>query len=315
MSTSGVNVFTMSAQEMVTLALRKAKVLKNDSPRPAAKHLDTGLQELNMLIKSYQTDGLQLWARERATLFLALDTNEYNLGPSGDNATLSYVETALGADAVTSATSLTVDSITGISNGDYIGIILDDGSLHWDTVNGAPSGTTVTLTTGLASAASEDTPVYAYTTKIARPLRIIEMFRRDSDNKDVSLNINSLSEYSEQNDKLTDSTVLDAVYNPQLTNGILYLWPQPDDLTVSIEFWFHRPFDIFVNLTDTADFPSEWYKALVYGLADLLADTYSDDIQHRSMLHKRALEYHTIVSAWDSEDVGIQLEPEPHWNN
>ena len=310
MTTSGVSTFTMSALQVITLALRKARVLKNDVPRPSQTHLDTGLQELNMLIKARETDGLQLWARKEATLFLELNENTYSLGPSGDHAAYTYTKTALAAAAATSATSLTVDSITGISSGDNIGIILDDGSLHWTTVNGAPSGTTVVITTGLANAAAIDNTIFVYTSKIQRPLKMLDIFRRDSSDIDIPLKISTLNEYSEQSDKTTDATPLIATYDPQLTNGKLYIWPQPDDLDFTIHFYHHRPFEIFSAVTDTADFPSEWYLALVYGLADVLADTYSDDIQHRSMLHKRAMEYHEMAASWSMEEGSIFLSPD-----
>ncbi len=62
--------------------------------------------------------------------------------------------TTLTAGAATSATSLTVASIAGFANGDFIGIELDDGSQHQTTVNGTPAGSTINITDAMPSAAA-----------------------------------------------------------------------------------------------------------------------------------------------------------------
>lgn len=72
-------------------------------------------------------------------------------------------DTTLSSGATTNATSLSVASATGILNGQSIGILLDSGAWHWTTVNGAPSGNTVTIATGLPSAAASGKRVLTYT--------------------------------------------------------------------------------------------------------------------------------------------------------
>lgn len=68
--------------------------------------------------------------------------------------------TALDGGEPTSETAMVVDSITGFANGDIIGVQLDATTkgfkdIHWTTINGAPTGSTITLTTGLPSAAAD----------------------------------------------------------------------------------------------------------------------------------------------------------------
>ena len=57
--------------------------------------------------------------------------------------------TTLTANGSGGNTTITVASITGIASGDIIGIKLDTGLYHFTTVNGAPAGSTVTLTAAL----------------------------------------------------------------------------------------------------------------------------------------------------------------------
>ncbi len=68
--------------------------------------------------------------------------------------------TTLTADAASGATSLTVASIAGFSNGDAISIEQDNGTYKSTTVSGAPSGNTITLAAGLSFKASANHSVY-----------------------------------------------------------------------------------------------------------------------------------------------------------
>ena len=51
-------------------------------------------------------------------------------------------------------TDLVVDDITGFSDGDYIGIILDNGSEHQTTINGVPAGVTLVMADGVPTGRS-----------------------------------------------------------------------------------------------------------------------------------------------------------------
>lgn len=56
-------------------------------------------------------------------------------------------------------TTIDLSTVTGITSGDIIGINLDDRSTHWTTVNGAPSGSTVTLSVAIPSATASGSRV------------------------------------------------------------------------------------------------------------------------------------------------------------
>lgn len=63
-------------------------------------------------------------------------------------------DTTITVAQVATDTTITVASVTSITSGDIVGLELDDGSTHWTTVNGAPSGSVVTLTNALPSGAA-----------------------------------------------------------------------------------------------------------------------------------------------------------------
>lgn len=73
---------------------------------------------------------------------------------TGIRLVIARVDTTLSVAAVSTDTTITVASATGISSGDNIAVLLDDGTTHFTTVNGAPSGSVVTLTAAMPGAAA-----------------------------------------------------------------------------------------------------------------------------------------------------------------
>ncbi|WP_440233705.1 hypothetical protein, partial [Escherichia coli] len=62
-------------------------------------------------------------------------------------------------------------------------------------------------------------------------------------------------------------TPLKLAYQPFINYGIISLWPAPTSTNTStITLVYQRPFQYFISSSDTADFPEEWYNALIYKL-------------------------------------------------
>ena len=154
MPTSGSINLTTSRDEIITEALELLGVLaEGDSPTAAQQ--TSCARTMNYMIKAMQADGLNLYALQLVYLFLQEAQSSYSLLSTGtDHYTASFTETTTSAASISGATTLTVTSITGISASDKVGVYQADGSVHWTTVNGAPSGSTVTLTATLTGAAS-----------------------------------------------------------------------------------------------------------------------------------------------------------------
>jgi len=277
MATSGSTDFSLNRDQIITAALRKLRVV-DPANTADANDITTGAQMLNLMIKEWQLDGVSMWLNAECLLHLQKDSQSYSLGSSGDNFCLlsDAVKTTLTADVAASGTALTVDSITGISDGDYIGIELDSGSLHWDTVSGAPSGSTVNITTGLASAASSDNYVFAYTNKIARPVEIMEARLRDTDNVDTPVAIEkSLEQFMSITDKTAEGDVTDIYLSPTITNSLLYTYPVCSDVTKRLIMTVRRVIEDFDRSSDDADLPAECLAAVIWNLALWLAPEYS----------------------------------------
>jgi len=73
---------------------------------------------------------------------------------------MSRTDTSLTANAPSGATSVIVESVTGMSLGDLIGIHQDNGQTHWTSISGIDAETnSVNLVSALSSDASSNNPV------------------------------------------------------------------------------------------------------------------------------------------------------------
>lgn len=311
MATSGSINLTATRDDIITESLELLGVLP-EGESPNASQLTSSARTFNYMIKAWQADGLNLFAMQEVFVFTNKDQSAYTLNSSTtDHYTASFVKTALSADALSGATSITVDSITGISNGDNIGVYQDDDTVHWTTVNGAPSGSTVTLTTGLTAAASDDAVVYAYTSKATRPMRVLEaVIHHGESNTDIPVFVGSRTEYFSQTDKETDSRVNTVYYDPQVASPTLYVWPQSDDERDYLKLYIQRTLDDLDTASDDVDFPQEWFLALSYQLAMLLAPKYGKPLESMSVIAQIAASEYERVRNFDAENVSIFLMPD-----
>ena len=165
-------------------------------------------------------------------------------------------------------------SITGISNADRLGVELDSGIMHWSTVNGAPSGTTVASAAALATAAASGNRVFTYAPTTAqgrRPLTILEAYLRDSDSNDIPLAKMSLEEYEAIPSKIVDADPTRYYYEATLTDGTIYLDTEPSDITKVIRLVYLSPIEDFDAAANTPDYDQNWYLPLVLGLEEQCA--------------------------------------------
>jgi hypothetical protein len=283
MATSGSYNFSVSRNDICYASLRVVGALASGET-PEASELTEAIQALNMMVKSWQGSGLEVWAAKRATLFLQLNQSEYALGPSGDHATHSYVETAIRVAGIATDTTIEVDSTTGMTVADNVGIVLDSGSIHWTTIATIPDADTITIATGLPSGVAVDKAVYAYTSKIPRPVRIIQAFTRNTSDQDYTVYPWHRDEHWSMYDKTLISPPTRYFYEAHIPNGTLYTNYRPLDVTETLELVYHRPFEDFDAAGDEPDFPQEWFEALKYGLALRLAPEYGRMSQDLVML-------------------------------
>ena len=313
MASSGSVDFSVNRDEIIKGALRVNRVLGKDQT-PDATHISTGAEALNLIVKQWQgksdfAPGLKVWSRKTAYLFLQQGESSYDIGPSGDHWTGTYYSTTLDAAEATSQTVLSVTSTTNMTNSDNIGVVLDDGSIHWSTISSFSAGDTVTIATGLASAAASGNRVFWYTTKARRPLEILTAVLRDTSTKDTPIYPMSLETAEGIYDKTADGTPQFYLYEPFLTNGKITFDIEPDDVTKVVRIVFLGAIEDFDALTDTPDYPQVWFRPLKFQLGIDLWPEYKEGDPPAS-LYKARNEALSIAQNENPETTDIYFQPD-----
>lgn len=310
MTTSGSSNWTQTRDQIIKRALRQCQVIASGET-PTADAMADAVTAMNALIKQWNATGIHLWTETEAILFLVAGQNKYMLGPdSTEHVSQDYAQVSLSATALAAATSITVTDASDILASDHIGIVLDDGTIFWTTVNGAPSGSTVHLAGGLTSAASSGNDVFVYTTTLLRPLRIVDARRYHLASKiDTSMIALSRLDYRQMPNKDAQGTVTQYFYDPQIGNGYIYLWPSPSDSTFAVKFTWYRSLQDMDASANTADFPQEWINALTWNLAKEIMIEYGVPAQTQMAIAGMAAETLDIVKQWDKEPESMFFGP------
>ena len=301
--------FGYTRTQVIESALRKCGVLRANVSA-SSDQLTDGALVLNAILKSFASSGMPLWAIKEGAVFPIHDINTVTLGPSGGHAATTWVHTQLAAAGAAAATTITVDSITGMSASDQIGVELDSGNMFWTTISGAPSGTTVTLASGLTTAAAIDSHVYTYTNKTVRPLKIIQAQKLDYTNSsETPINIVSRDEFLRLSNKTAEGEPNQIWYDPQITRGVLSFYPRFSNGNSIIKIYFQRPFEDMDAAGDTLDFPQEWESAIVWELAAQIGFDKGVPERKLGMIQQKAVYEKTKVEEFGQEEGSVFLIP------
>lgn len=308
MATSNSRDFTLTKAELIADVLDHINVIPLGETIPASD-FKRASRKLNLLLKAWQADEAKLWKVKEATLFSAPNTASYSLGETGTHATNSYVSTQLNGALAASATAVTVDSTTGMTAADNIGIVLSDLTVHWDTIVSVDSSTTLTLTTGVSGAASDDALVYAYTTKVPRPLTIRGMRRQDKRySTEQPVREISRPEYFNIPNKTSTGPGSQYFYDRQLGNGTVYIFPVSNSGNNIYNFTYLEAIEDADTNGDNLDLPAEWLLALEYNLAVLLAHNYTRMLEAKE-LQPLAVRYLKEAMDFDNDNASLILRP------
>lgn len=314
MSTSGTTTFSRNRDQLIVSALRKINAFESGET-PDSGSIQDASDALNAMVKHWQATGIHIWRTTEAILFPQLSQVRYVLGStSTDHATESYTATALTTAAALGASTVVVNSVTGVATAYNIGVQLDSGTIQWTTVNGAPSGSTVTLTAVLTDSAALGNRVLVYQTNLIRPLKVLDARRYNFTSAiDVPLGEMDRIEYAEMPNKTSTGAVNSFYYDRRggaNSTGFIYLWPAPATVDEAIKMTVARPIQDFSAAGDDADLPQEWIRAIEWGLADELADEYDVPEPKRTRIERRAAQYLQEANWWERELISFELVPD-----
>jgi len=83
MAVSGSFDFTLNRDALITRALRKIGAIASGQT-PTANEISDGSDELNLILKAWQADGMQLWTVTQASVTPVKGQEVYTMGSGGD---------------------------------------------------------------------------------------------------------------------------------------------------------------------------------------------------------------------------------------
>lgn len=311
MTTSGTYTSGRNRDQIIKRAARIVGAI--EAGETMGEEINDWAEALNAMVKHWQTLGQYIWTTREGVLFLQTDQVRYELGTTGaDHATESFTRTTLDADVSSGATSFTITAATGFATTQYLGIELDDGSMQWTTISGL-SGTTVTPLAALTGAASSGNSVITYATRLVRPLRILSARTYNFASAiDTPLSILDKVEYHELPNKTSEGVVNGVMFDRRggaNSNGLMFTWPEPENVDYCIKFTFARPIQDFTAAADDPDLPQEWVRALVWNLADEMKEEYDVPEPKATRIERRAGQYLSEAGWGERELTSIQLMP------
>lgn len=305
--------FNLGRNEIIKSALRKLRVY-NPAQQLSGTFVDIASEALNLLIRSWQADGLHVWTEDTGVVFSDQGVAEYTLATSGGSRSCNLsdlVSTTLSADEASGQTVLSITSTSGMTAADEIGILLDDGTMQWTTIVTVDSSTQVTVTDALTGDAASGNTVYAFTTRLGKLYRVHDdIRRRDTTNNETPIFLFSRQEYNLLSDKTSQGTVNQVYYQPLRSTGKMYVWPTPDNETDLILFTYERDLLDFDTANDTPDLPQEWTRALVWALAAELAPEFGIPMDRMGEIVSRANSLKESILGWDNDVYSIRLQPD-----
>jgi hypothetical protein len=320
MTTSGTSTFNYTRDQIIRRSFRQLGAFASGET-PDAQSVQDASDALNALVKEWDALGIHLWTESEGVLFMQPGQVQYALGPgSTDRATQTnppnFVQTTLTANVANGASSVSLSSIANILSGDTVGITVDNSFLFWTTVNGAPSGNTITLTNALTDSATSGNVVLDYTAPILRPLRVVAARRFNLLSQiDVPMILMSRLDYRDLPNKTTPGTPTQVFYDPLLTLGQMYVWPAPVSAQDAVKFTWYRQIQDFNTPANTPDLPQEWINALVWNLSLEMTLEYDVPPQRYEMIKERAAVSLDRVTGFDREPesirFGVQLDGQP----
>lgn len=283
MATSGTDVLLFTAKKIVMQAMYKAGLLKYDAPNPPNSLVQPYLDTLNVLVKQWESMGLQLWKRARLRITPVAYRSTYKFGTLADNVQQLKFESQTIASAVSGATTLNIAAASGdMTSGDVIDIYLSDGSIHATTISGSPTivsgGYQVTLAVALDAACDAGARIYVWKTSTSIPIMLRDAYSASTTMQDLQpITVEHYDDFQENTSpRAAGSDGICVALEKLLGYSILHIYPEPISVDRYILVDCAMPTEIFTSMDDNPDMPPGWYMAMIYELARIMMDDNPD---------------------------------------
>lgn len=309
MATSGDKTISVVGDEIIKMGLRRMRKLVPGESIPA-EDMNRARETFNAMITEWLSQGARIWTKKQITLFLTPGTKNYTLhGEANAMLTDDLIEQTVDGDVTAPSSTIDVASSTGISSGDNVLIIISATEVHSTTVNGAPSGNTVTLTDALSSDVSDGAAVYFWTTSLAvKPMRLQFAMHENASGDEQQVWLHTREDYLRQTNKAEQGVPVKLYYDSGKTTGKLHVWPTGNDYGDRLNLDMMVSFDVQNTATDDVDFPQEWKNCLAWGFASEFGPEKGVPMDRQQLLDTRAAVSLVAMKNYDRNNAPIPIE-------
>lgn len=154
------------------------------------------------------------------------------------------------------------------------------------------------------------TSLYSFGTLGTKPLRVIQGYYQDSNGVRRPLTVMSRDEYTRLSQLTVQGPINSYFVDKQESTLNVYFWLTPDTTAATGTAGLIQQVQCtqVTQLTDTMNFPIEWFMALRWGLADEIATGQPTDI--RQTCATKAGMYFDALNNWDIEDAATFFQPD-----
>lgn len=306
MAQSGNIGTILTRNDIINQMYKKAGILSEGETLSAEQIVDGG-NILNAIIYELINKGIKLWKRKFATLFLAGSQRIYELGNDA-RCVETYIETTIDGAGAAIDTTIDVDSTTGMTAGDQLGIMVSN-ELNWYEIQSI-NVLEITLTGALGVIVDDGSAVYTYTETIDKPLWIDDANVKSlSDSSEYMMVRYSRQEYFVLSNKSSEGIPYNFYTERVLDKTKLYLYTTPADSTHTVELSLTSPLFITDSSADQMDCPKEFTQLLIYsGASELCLENGIEEITSGRILNEKNRLYNE-ATAFDNEETSIFLIP------
>lgn len=148
-----------------------------------------------------------------------------------------------------------------------------------------------------------------YTLSTPAPIKLLQSVLTSSSGTKIDMEVQARDDFVLLPSNSSGSP-LKVNYRPGINSGTLSFWPTPASTnTDTVTLIYQRPFEYFSSSSQTLDFPEEWYNAVIYKVAVLLAPEWGIPLPDRQELKKEAEQYKQNALDVGVEDASFYFAP------
>ncbi|MGH7744178.1 MAG: hypothetical protein ACREQ5_05075 [Candidatus Dormibacteria bacterium] len=142
-----------------------------------------------------------------------------------------------------------------------------------------------------------------------KPMRVLEAYYVDANAISRPLDVLSWDTWNKLNNKSQQGAVTSYFIDKQQLNVVMNLWLTPDASAAlgTVSALTQTQVTNLISLTDSMNFPIEWFIALYWALADEICIGQPQQIMDKCRMNATA--YRQALEDWDVEDAPVTFSP------